>query len=110
MIAKHNDSAILAAVDLLWINENLDCKFHQTQSHDMFCIHIFGPSGKPRDVRDVRNLFVDWMHMTPAQIIRSCAYLSLYSGDLSWNEDLMWSTEMILNSIEDDTLKFRVQA
>jgi len=50
------------------------------------------------------------MHATPAQIIQSCTYLSLYLGDLSWNEDLMWSMEMILNSIEDDALKFRVQA
>ena len=110
MVAKDNDGAILAAVDILRINENLDRKFHQTQSHDMFRIRIFGPSGKPRDVRDVRNLFIDWMHATPVQIIQSCAYLSLYSGDLSWNEDLMWSMETILNSIEDDALKFRVQA
>jgi len=106
MVAKDNDSAILAAVDILWINENLDHTFHQTQSHDMFRIHLFGPSGKLRDVRDVRNLFVDWMHMTPAQVIQSCAYLLLYSGDLSWNKDLMWLTETILNSIEGEALKF----
>jgi len=36
MVAKDNDGAILAVVNILLINENLDCKFHQMQSHDMF--------------------------------------------------------------------------
>jgi len=110
MIAKDNDHAILAAVDILRMNEYLDCKFHETQSHDMFRIRIFGPSGKPCDVKDVKDLFIEWMQVTPAQVIQSCDYLSLYSGDITWNQDLMWSMETILNSIEDEALKFCVQA
>jgi len=110
MVAKDNDHAILAAVDIVCINETLDRKFHQTQSQDMFCSHIVGPSGQPSDVREVKNLFLDWMNVTPAQIIQLCAFFSLYSGNIIWNEDLMWSTDTILNSIEDEALKFRVQS
>jgi len=36
MVVKDNDHAILAAVDILRINEHLARKFHQTQSHDIF--------------------------------------------------------------------------
>jgi len=74
----------------------------------MFRIRIVGPSGRPRDVREVKNLFVDWMTITPAQIIQSCAFFSLYSGGITWNEDLMWSTNTILNSIEHEALRFCV--
>jgi len=90
-VAKENHEAVLAAVDIIHINEALDQKFHCTQSHDMFCIRILGPSGKPRDICNIKNLFVDWMHVTPEHIIESCAIFSLYSGDATWNEDLIWS-------------------
>jgi len=50
------------------------------------------------------------MNVTPEQIIKTCAYFSPYSGDISWNEDLMWLTDTILNSIEDEALKFHVQS
>jgi len=58
-IAKENHEAILAAVNIICINEALDQKFHCTQSHDMFRIHILGQSGKPCNIRDIKNLFVD---------------------------------------------------
>jgi len=70
-------------------------------------VSIFGPSGKLRDVQDVKT-FLSTGCM-PLQIIQSCAYFSLYFGDMLWNEDLMWSTKTILNSIEDNALKFHVQ-
>jgi len=48
------------------------------------------------------------MHVTPEQIIESCALFSLYSGNVTWNEDLIWSQDTIYNSIEDEVLKNHV--
>jgi len=110
MKTKANDSAILAAIDLLRINERLEEKFTETQSDDVFKIRIFGPGGAPHDIIDAKSLFVDWMQVTPEQIIESCNCFSLFTSDRTWNEDLVWSTQTILNSIEDDNLKSKVWA
>jgi len=110
MKTKANDSAILAAVDLLRINERLEEKFTLSEMDDIFKIRIFGSKGAPHDIIDVKNLFVDWLQVTPEQIIESCNCFSLYTTDKTWNDDLVWSTQTILNSIEDEGLKGKVWA
>ena len=105
---KDNDSAILAAVDILRINGRLEEKFMTTESHDLFTIRIFGPKGAPHDIIDAKNLFVDWMHVTADDVIKSCNCFSLNTSDTSWNDDLWWSTQTILNSIEDPKLLLKV--
>jgi len=86
-------------------NKALEQEFHYTQSHDMFWIFILGPSGKPHDINNIKYMFVDWMHITPEQIIESCALFSLYSGDATWNEDFIWSWDTIYDPIKDKDFK-----
>jgi len=107
---KDNEGAILAAVDILGINECLEQKFRQSDSEDMFCIRIFGPSGNPNDIVDYKNVFFDWMILTPELILKSCDYITAYTDDETWDDDLMWSTETILNWIKDEVLHKKVEA
>jgi len=110
MTVKENDTAILAAVDIFRINEQLRNKFMLSDSLDMFRIRIFGVSGDIKDVVDVKDVFKDWMTLTPEEILKSCDCFVLYNKDKSWKDDLFWSVETILNSIEDDSLRQKVQA
>jgi len=110
LVVKESENAIFAAVDVISINDRLENKFRQTDSEDMFCIRIFGTSGDPRDIVDHRSVFHEWMMLTPEQIIKSCDCFTAYMNDDSWNDDLMWSTHTILNSIEDPNLKVKVVA
>jgi len=105
---KENDSSILAAVDILRINERIEEKLMLTQSEDLFKIRIFGPNGAPEDIIDAKSLFKDWMHVTAEQVILSCNCFSLYTDDKSWNDDLLWSHHTVMNSIEDKVLKQKV--
>ena len=43
-------------------------------------------------------------------ILKSCDYITAYTDDETWDDDLMWSTETILNSIEDEVLRKKVEA
>jgi hypothetical protein len=93
MIAKESDAGILAAVNILKINERLENHFQETELNDIFKIHLFSPKGAPDDVIDIKDLFTDWMQVTPEEIITSCNHFSLYTEDTTWNEDLIWSTK-----------------
>jgi len=77
---------------------------------DIFKMCIFGSKGALHDTIDVKNLFVNWLQVTPKQIIESCNCFSLYTTDKMWNNDLVWSRQIILNWIKDKGLKGKVWA
>jgi len=76
---KENDSLIMAAVDILHINECIKEKLMLSESEDLFKICIFGPLGAPHDIIDAKSLFTDWMHVMAEQVIVSCNCFSLYT-------------------------------
>jgi len=63
-----------------------------------------------KDIINVKDVFKDWMTLTLQEILKSCDCFVLYNKDKTWEDDLFWSVETILNMIKDDSLKQKVQA
>jgi len=61
-------------------------------------------------VVEVKDVFKDWMSLTPEEILKSCDCFVLCNKDKSWKDDLFWSADTILNSTEDDSLHQKVHA
>jgi len=59
---------------------------------------------------EVKDVFKDWMSLTPEEILKSCNCFVLYIMDKSWKDDLFWSIDAIIDSIKDDSLHQKVHA
>jgi hypothetical protein len=59
------------------------------------------------------DIFKSWMDLTPDDIIKSCDTYTKYitdTTDKTYDQDLMWTPQLIKNSISDPELITKVEA